>query len=142
MNVSNKFELNGVPVNLLLHQLVYFAHGGDYYDKGTSDISHICENKKCGTPTHLCVELKKVNLSRKNCRTVAVDCAACKVRYLYALCAHPELPCRKYIPAKTVDRKLIVTVPSDGHAYVCARGHSLFTSVPLQDAVLLHSLAI
>jgi hypothetical protein len=132
--------VNGVPVNLLLHQLVHFAHGGDYYDKGTSDISHICENKKCGTPTHLCVEVKKVNLSRLKCRTVALDCADCRTRYLYALCAHPALPCRKLIPAKTVDRKLIVNVASGGHEFLCVQGHTLRTTVPLQDAILLHSL--
>jgi hypothetical protein len=92
--------------SLKVHQISYFAEGGQWYDTGTQDISHLCGNPNCTFSKHFLVEEKKANGSRKSCQTYSIDCDECKMTHFYTDCSHNPKCCKsvskKYLNGTTL----------------------------------------
>ena len=63
-------EITKHPSTIRPYQIIYLIHTGHISNKNNNtEISHICGNKLCIEPTHMCIENKKKNLQRKTCHS-------------------------------------------------------------------------
>lgn len=134
-NVGKVFTLHDVKVSMYLHQLMHFGNGGEYFDNNAFDISHLCSQPRCGNHLHIVLESRAVNLSRKSCKTVFLDCANCSSRSFYTICDH-EPKCCKYIFRDSVD--VGHNVQRGTHSHKCIRcGIGMQTAVKLENFMFL-----